>query len=131
VARRADGRLGGELQVLARRHPELTCGEIMSRDVISVGAEADPSVARKLLLDSGVRLLPVLDDEGRPLGGIGLRELARRGGTVADLMAASSASSPRPTCSPPSPRASSTRPHSSADAVPARPAPARDQVRGD
>ncbi|MFT3864721.1 MAG: HPP family protein [Solirubrobacterales bacterium] len=81
------GRL--ELEVVAHRHPELTCGEIMSRDVISVGAEADPSVARELLLDSGVRLLPVLGDDGRPLGGIGLRELARPGATVADLMAPS------------------------------------------
>jgi CBS domain-containing membrane protein len=67
-----------ELQVVARRHPELTCGEIMSRDLISVPRHADPSVARRLLLDSGVRLLPVLDDSGRPIGGVGLRELARR-----------------------------------------------------
>jgi CBS domain-containing membrane protein len=75
-----------ELQVLARRRPDLTCGEIMSRDVISVGRDADPAEARRLLLDSGVRLLPVLDDSGRPVGGVGLRELARPGGTVADLM---------------------------------------------
>jgi CBS domain-containing membrane protein len=77
-----------ELQVLARRHPDLTCGEIMSRDLISVPRHADPSTARRLLLDSGVRLLPVLDDADRPIGGIGLRELARRGGTVEELMAA-------------------------------------------
>jgi CBS domain-containing membrane protein len=75
-----------ELQVLSRRHPDLTCGEIMSRDVISVPGHADPSVARRLLLDSGVRLLPVLDDDERPVGGVGLRELARRGGSVAELM---------------------------------------------
>jgi CBS domain-containing membrane protein len=83
-------RLLGQLQqqVLARQHPHLTCGEIMSRDVISVRADADPADARQLLLDSGVRLLPVLDDAGRPLGGVGLRELARSGSTVADLMAA-------------------------------------------
>jgi CBS domain-containing membrane protein len=75
-----------ELQVLARHHPELTCGEIMSRDLIAVPRHADPSAARRLLLDSGVRLLPVLDDAERPIGGVGLRELARRGGTVEDLM---------------------------------------------
>ncbi|HTT94905.1 MAG TPA: HPP family protein [Solirubrobacterales bacterium] len=75
-----------ELQVLSRRHPDLTCGEIMSRDVISVPRAADPSVARKLLLDSGVRLLPVLDGAERPVGGVGLRELARRGGTVEEVM---------------------------------------------
>ena len=76
-----------ELRVLTRRHPELTCAEIMSRDVIAVAREADPTAARKLLLDSGVRLLPVLDEAGRPLGGIGLRELARPGTAVDDLMA--------------------------------------------
>ncbi|HEX4731550.1 MAG TPA: HPP family protein [Solirubrobacterales bacterium] len=77
-----------ELQVFARQHPDLTCGEIMSRDVISVRRDAGSAVARELLLDSGVRLLPVLDDAGRPLGGVGLRELARPGDTVADLMTA-------------------------------------------
>jgi CBS domain-containing membrane protein len=88
---RADLRLLlGELetQVLARRHPDLTCGEIMSRDLISVPRHADPAAARQLLLDSGVRLLPVLDDEGRPIGGVGLRELARPATTVDEVMAA-------------------------------------------
>lgn len=75
-----------EMRVLARQHPDLTCGEIMSRDVIAVRRDADPALARALLLDSGVRLLPVLDDAGRPVGGIGLRELARSGDAVADVM---------------------------------------------
>jgi len=75
-----------ETQVLARRRPELTCAEVMSRDVIAVRRDADPSVARQLLLDSGVRLLPVLDDSGRPVGGVGLRELARSGDAVAEVM---------------------------------------------
>lgn len=80
-----------ELQVLARRRPELTCGEIMSRHVLSVSRHAEPEMARQILLESGVRLLPVLDDAERPIGGIGLRELARPGRraapTVEDLMA--------------------------------------------
>lgn len=75
-----------ELQVLSRRHPDLTCGEIMSRDVISVPRGAAPEVARRALLDSGVRLLPVLDDAERPVGGIGLRELARPATTVEEVM---------------------------------------------
>lgn len=76
------------MQVLARQRPELTCGEIMSRDVITVRRDSDPRVARELLLDSGVRLLPVLDDAGRPVGGVGLRELARPGDAVAEVMTA-------------------------------------------
>lgn len=77
-----------EMQVLARRHPDLTCGEIMSRDLISVPRDADPEIARRLLLESGVRLLPVLDAEDRPIGGVGLRELARPATTVEQVMAA-------------------------------------------
>lgn len=75
-----------EAQVLARARPDLTCGEIMSRDVITVRRDADPTLARRLLLDSGVRLLPVLDDEGRPVGGVGLRELAQASDTVGEVM---------------------------------------------
>jgi CBS domain-containing membrane protein len=77
-----------ELQVLSRRHPDLTCGEIMSRDVISVPRAVDPAVARELLLDSGVRLLPVLGDGERPVGGVGLRELARPATSVEEVMTA-------------------------------------------
>jgi len=58
----------------------------MSRDVITVGRDADPALARGLLLDSGVRLLPVLDESGRPVGGVGLRELARPAEAVAEVM---------------------------------------------
>jgi CBS domain-containing membrane protein len=77
-----------EMRVLARRRPQVTCGEIMSRDVITVQRDADPALARQLLLESGVRLLPVLDDCGSPVGGIGLREVARSAPAVADLMTA-------------------------------------------
>lgn len=75
-----------EARALGRARPEMTCGEIMSRDVISVRRDADPAIARELLLDSGVRLLPVLDDDGRPVGGVGLRELAHPAATVAAAM---------------------------------------------
>jgi CBS domain-containing membrane protein len=75
-----------EVQMLAQRRPELTCGRLMSREVITVERDTDPEEARRLLLDSGVRLLPVLDPEGRPLGGVGLRELARPARTVAEVM---------------------------------------------
>lgn len=77
-----------EMQVLARERPDLSCGEIMSRDVITVRRDADPALARSLLLESGVRLLPVLDDAGAPVGGVGLRELTRPGEAVAEVMTA-------------------------------------------
>lgn len=76
---------GLEARVLTRERADLRCGDIMSRDVIAVARDDDPELARRLLLDSGVRLLPVLDD-GRPVGGVGLRELARPSRTVGDAM---------------------------------------------
>jgi CBS domain-containing membrane protein len=75
-----------ETQALVREHGDLTCAEIMSRDVISVHREDPPSIARRLLIDAGVRLLPVLDSHGRVVGAVGLRELEGDGRTVGDLM---------------------------------------------
>lgn len=74
-----------EERALVREHADLTCADIMSRDVISVERGDDPATARRLLLDSGVRLLPVRDG-GRVVGGVGLRELATA--TDGDLVGA-------------------------------------------
>jgi len=75
-----------EARALTREHGDLTSGEIMSRDVLSVDRESDPAAARDLLLRSGVRLLPVTAGDGRVVGGVGLRELAAPGAVVGDLM---------------------------------------------
>lgn len=64
-----------ELQSLVRLHGELTCAEIMSRDVISIPADASPERARMLLLAHNIRTLPVIGDDGRLVGIVGLREL--------------------------------------------------------
>lgn len=77
-----------EARVLARQRPDLACGEVMSRDLLTVTADSDPAAARVLLLERGVRVLPVLDGAARTVGVIGLRELARPGATVAQLMTA-------------------------------------------
>lgn len=63
-----------------------SCADIMSRDVIRVDENAEPARARGLLLDHGVRTLPVVDRERRVVGSIGLRELSRAGRRVGDLM---------------------------------------------
>jgi CBS domain-containing membrane protein len=76
-----------ERQALVREHGDIACAEIMSRDVIAVTTGTAPDEARRLLLESGVRLLPVLDDGDRVAGEVGLRELARPGATVGDRMA--------------------------------------------
>lgn len=64
-----------ELQALLRERGDLTCADIMSRDVVTIQLGASADEARALLLGHDIRTLPVLDGE-RLLGTVGLRELA-------------------------------------------------------
>lgn len=75
-----------ETEALTREYGDLTCGEIMSKEVNSVEIEADVGDAVRLLVDSGSRVLPVLDAEGRVVGGVGLRDLSMADNTVQDAM---------------------------------------------
>lgn len=75
-----------EHRALARAHGGVTCGDVMSRDVIRIGEWASPREASQLLLTHGVRSLPVVDWAGCVVGAIGLRDLAYPGKTVADIM---------------------------------------------
>jgi CBS domain-containing membrane protein len=75
-----------EERALLRSHGDITCGDIMSRDVVTIGADADRLSARALLLDHNIRLLPVVDGERRLLGTVGLRELAKAADRVGDVM---------------------------------------------
>jgi CBS domain-containing membrane protein len=83
-----------ELRSLSREHGDLSCADIMSGDVISVGETAGTAEARALLLTHGVRTLPVTDGAGRLAGIVGLRELTRQDGPVADVMAEAAVSAP-------------------------------------
>ncbi|MBB4186558.1 CBS domain-containing membrane protein [Sinorhizobium terangae] len=65
-----------ELQALVRQRGELTCADIMSRDVVTVPNDATPDQARSLLLKHDIRTLPVLDENEKLQGTVGLRELA-------------------------------------------------------
>lgn len=73
-----------EQQALMRTHGDLLCRDLMSRDVVSVGADDTSERARQLLLDHKVRVLPVLDADQRLVGTVGLRELAQATGSVGD-----------------------------------------------
>ena len=72
-----------EMQATIRSHGEITCGDIMSRDVISVDEDATPEQARSLLLKHNIRTLPVKDRAGLLLGTVGLRELSQPGEHIA------------------------------------------------
>lgn len=76
-----------ELQSLVRTQGNLTCGEVMSRDVVTVRLDNSVEQARELLLAHNIRTLPVADGAGRLIGTLGLRELTLRGdGGIANAM---------------------------------------------
>ncbi|MCK2056552.1 HPP family protein [Methylobacterium sp. 37f] len=67
-----------EAQALQRTHGTLTCGAVMSRDVITLGLHESPERARDLLLRHNIRTLPVVSESGQLVGTVGLRELSLR-----------------------------------------------------
>ncbi len=83
-----------ERQALLRTHGELTCADIMSRDVIAVGPDDDIQAAHALLLEHNIRILPVIGASGHLLGTIGLREIVQKSGTVAKAMVPAATASP-------------------------------------
>ncbi|GJD78477.1 membrane protein [Methylobacterium gregans] len=76
-----------ELRALVRTQGTLTCGEVMSRDVITVGLDGSAERARELLIAHNIRTLPVVDGAGRLAGTLGLRELTLHGNVgIAQVM---------------------------------------------
>jgi CBS domain-containing membrane protein len=84
-----------EFQALLRSNQSLLCEDIMSRDVITIGPETATPNARKLLLDHNIRTLPVIDDEERLLGTVGLRELAEAQGNVGTFLTSAATAHPK------------------------------------
>jgi CBS domain-containing membrane protein len=78
-----------ESHALSRSHSELSCGDVMSPNIISVESTASIQTAHDLLLNHGVSTLPVTDPSGRLIGTVGLQELARHTGTVTGVITAS------------------------------------------
>ena len=64
-----------EQRALARTHGDITCSDIMSRDVVAVQKNVEPENVRLLLSEHHLRSLPVVDDTDGLLGAIGLDEL--------------------------------------------------------
>jgi CBS domain-containing membrane protein len=68
-----------EVQAHRRLHGEIRCGDIMSRDVISLAPDETQAHARDLLAGHDFRSAPVLDGEGR-LEGLITRAILLGGG---------------------------------------------------
>ena len=74
-----------EVRAAARIHGALTCGEIMSRDVIAIRESQSVAEARHLLHARRLLSLPVVDDAGRVRGLISPLDLAREGEEARDI----------------------------------------------
>lgn len=74
-----------EVRAAERVHGDLTCGEIMSRDVISIREGQPVADARRLLHARRLLSLPVVDDAGRVRGLVSPLDLARDGDRVSDI----------------------------------------------
>ncbi|MET7248206.1 HPP family protein [Methylobacterium sp. EM32] len=84
-----------EHKALVRSHGTLTCAEVMSRDVVTVAVDAPVARAVELLFRHDVRILPVVNEDGRLLGTVGLRELTRGpAGDIAQAMSAARIAGP-------------------------------------
>ena len=79
---------GVEVEALVRRTGTLLCRDIMSRDVVTAGPATTASEARGLLLAHEIRTLPVVGEDGRLIGIVGLRELAQAEGPVGEALSA-------------------------------------------
>lgn len=75
-----------ELRALERSHGDLTCADIMSRDIVHVAPTTAIEEARRLLLDRNLRMLPVVDAGAKVVGAVGLRELLKAGENVGAVM---------------------------------------------
>lgn len=75
-----------ELAALGRTRHVPRCADIMSRDVVSIGADATWPEAHALLFGRDLRILPVVDEAGRVAGVVDLHELERPAKRVSDMM---------------------------------------------
>lgn len=76
-----------ELQAHRRIHSQIRCGEVMSRDVISVHVEQTAESALAFLQQHDLRTAPVVDDCGRVVGMARRAELAAgRGRKVGEVL---------------------------------------------
>jgi CBS-domain-containing membrane protein len=65
------------LSEIERRSEDLRAEDVMTRDVVTVRAETSVTDAARMLLEAGVKRLPVTDDQGRVVGIVSRADLLR------------------------------------------------------
>ena len=75
-----------ERHALVRSHQDLTCANIMSRDIFTISRNKPLDAARALMLAHNIRSLPVINARNQLCGIVGLRELLSPGDKIGDVM---------------------------------------------
>lgn len=83
-----------EQAALERTQHVPQCADVMSKDVITVTPDATLAEARSLLLERGLRTLPVIGIDGTVAGVVGLRNLDGQAHRVAEVMLAATTARP-------------------------------------
>ncbi|MDQ0348650.1 HPP family protein [Ancylobacter vacuolatus] len=83
-----------EQRALARSYRDLACADIMHPGVVAGRVTMPVDEVRALLVQHDVRRLPILDEDGRIVGAIGLRELAASGALLAEAMTPATTAAP-------------------------------------
>jgi len=76
-----------EKRSLARSYRDLSCADIMTSKLVSASEDTPVERVRALMNEHDFRSLPILDTDGRVVGVIGQRELAKPGSTAREVMA--------------------------------------------
>lgn len=71
-----------ERTVVERDRDVPRCADVMSRDVVTVLPDTRSADARALLLERNLRILPVIANDGRVAGVVGLRDLDESSGII-------------------------------------------------
>lgn len=75
-----------EWAAVERRHDVPRCADVMSRDVLAIAPDASLSEVRARLLDRNLRIIPVIGDDRKVAGVVGLRDLQKSGDEVRNVM---------------------------------------------
>lgn len=75
--------LDTEVRAVRRRVGAVTCGQVMSRDVLALRPDAGLAEAWRMMVRHRVHALPVLDALGNTIGMVSQGDLLRHGGPVA------------------------------------------------
>ena len=66
-----------EADILAAGNMDMTAGEAMAKDVVSVGPDTDVAEIAKIMTERGIKRVPVIDADGNLVGIVSRADIVR------------------------------------------------------